>query len=144
MKQKNFFKFMLYTLTILLTLAYLIFRLFFTLPTTLGTIAMVSSILVLLVELWDFADFFTYYYNILCMNKKAPKIPNLSTITEYPDVDIFIATINEHEALLENTIIACKNMNYPDKSKVHIYLCDDGNRENMKNLAKKLEINYFS
>lgn len=144
MKQKNLFKFIYYTLTILLTFTYIIYRIFFTIPTTLGIIALIASILVLFIEIWEFLDFFAYYLNILCVKKTSPKIPDLSNITQYPDIDVLIATINEHESLLKNTITACKNMSYPDKSKIHIYLCDDGNRANIKKLAENLGVNYLS
>lgn len=144
MKQKNLFKFIFYTLTILLTFTYIIYRIFFTIPTTLGIIALISSILVLFIEIWESLDFFAYYLNILCVKKTSPKIPDLSNITQYPDIDVLIATINEHESLLKNTITACKNMSYPDKSKIHIYLCDDGNRANIKKLAENLGVNYLS
>lgn len=144
MKQKNLFKFIFYTLTILLTFTYIIYRIFFTIPTTLGIIALISSILVLFIEIWESLDFFAYYLNILCVKKTSPKIPDLSNITQYPDIDVLIATINEHESLLKNTITACKNMSYPDKSKIHIYICDDGNRANIKKLAENLGINYLS
>lgn len=144
MKQKNLFKFIFYTLTILLTFTYIIYRIFFTIPTTLGIIALISSILVLFIEIWESLDFFAYYLNILCVKKTSPKIPNLSNITQYPDIDVLIATINEHESLLKNTITACKNMSYPDKSKIHIYICDDGNRANIKKLAENLGVNYLS
>lgn len=144
MKQKNLFKFIFYTLTILLTFTYIIYRIFFTIPTTLGIIALISSILVLFIEIWESLDFFAYYLNILCVKKTFPKIPDLSNITQYPDIDVLIATINEHESLLKNTITACKNMSYPDKSKIHIYICDDGNRANIKKLAENLGVNYLS
>lgn len=144
MKQKNLFKFIFYTLTILLTFTYIIYRIFFTIPTTLGIIALIASILVLFIEIWESLDFFVYYLNILCVKKESPKTPDLSNITQYPDIDVLIATINEHESLLKNTIIACKNMSYPDKSKIHIYICDDGNRANIKKLAENLGVNYLS
>ena len=35
-------------------------------------------------------------------------------------------------------------MNYPDKSKVHIYICDDGNRKVIKELAERTNINYIT
>lgn len=144
MKQKNLFKFIFYTLTIISTLIYIIYRIFFTLPTTLGAVAVTASILVLIIEIWEFMDFFIYYLNILTVNKKSPKIPDISVLTEYPDIDILIATLNENESILENTINCCKNMNYPDKSKLHIYLCDDGNRSSVKKLCEKLDVNYIS
>ena len=34
-------------------------------------------------------------------------------------------------------------MKYPDKKKLHIYLCDDGRRKEMKDLCKKLKVNYI-
>ena len=34
-------------------------------------------------------------------------------------------------------------MEYPDKSKVHIYICDDTNRIEMKELADKMGIGYI-
>ena len=143
MKQKNFFKFIFYTLTIISTLVYIVYRIFFTLPTSLGTVALSVSILVLLIEIWEFGDFFIYYLNILTVNKKSPKIPDISALTDYPDIDVLIATFNENESILENTINSCKNMNYPDKSKLHIYLCDDGNMTSIKKLCEKRNVNYI-
>ena len=144
MKQKNLFKFIFYTITMILTFTYIIYRIFFTIPTTLGIISLISSILVLFIEIWESLDFFAYYLNILCVKKISPKIPDLSNITQYPDIDVLIATINEHETLLKNTVTACKNMNYPDKSKIHIYICDDGNRANIKKLAEnRIKTLYF-
>ena len=67
MKQKNFLKFIFYTLTILLTFTYIIYRIFFTIPTTLGIVTLIVSILVLFIEVWEFLDFFAYYLNILCV-----------------------------------------------------------------------------
>ncbi|MBQ5901963.1 MAG: hypothetical protein IIW83_01775, partial [Clostridia bacterium] len=61
----------------------------------------------------------------------------------YPEVDVFIATHNEEEDILFKTANACTYMRYPDKSKVHIYLCDDGNRENVKALADRLGVGYI-
>ena len=69
-------------------------------------------------------------------SKKSLSTPKIKK-TQYPDVDVFIATINESKELLEDTIKACINMKYPNKDKVHIYVCDDGNRKEIKSLAKK-------
>ena len=62
---------------------------------------------------------------------------------DYPDVDIFISTYNEPPELLRKTIIGCKYMEYPDKNKVHIYLCDDHRRPEMRKLAEELGVHYF-
>lgn len=147
MKKKStlrIIKNIVYTLAILLTVVYIIYRIGYTLPINLGLTGMIFAIIVLGLEIWESIDFFIYYLNILSVDAKLPDIPLIDDISLYPDVDVFIATLNENEALIRNTIIACKNMTYPDLSKVHIYLCDDGNRNNMKNLAEELGIRYIT
>lgn len=140
----NPIKQIIYAFTIILTFIYIAYRICFTLPLHLGVVGLICSIIVLLLEIWESADFFIYYINILSVNKSAPKIPVITDMNVFPEVDVLIATINEGENLLRNTIEACKNMNYPDKSKVHIYVCDDGNRANIKNLAENLNVNYIT
>ena len=140
----NPIKQIVYAFTIILTFIYIAYRICFTLPLHLGAIGLICSIIVLLLEIWESADFFIYYINILSVNKSAPKIPVITDMNVFPEVDVLIATINEGENILRNTIEACKNMNYPDKSKVHIYVCDDGNRANIKNLAENLNVNYIT
>ena len=34
-------------------------------------------------------------------------------------------------------------MDYPDKKKVHIYICDDTNRPEVADLARKFNVGYF-
>jgi cellulose synthase (UDP-forming) len=76
-------------------------------------------------------------------NTDSPSTPEVAN-KDFPDVDIFVATYNEPNDLLYKTIIGCKNMDYPDKNKVHIYICDDGNRKELKELCEKLEVGYIT
>jgi cellulose synthase (UDP-forming) len=62
---------------------------------------------------------------------------------DYPDIDVLIATHNEEASLLLKTVNAALFMKYPDHSKVHIYLSDDTNRLEVKQLAKKFNIGYI-
>ena len=55
----------------------------------------------------------------------------------YPDIDVIVATHNEPVELLYKTVNALTYMDYPDKSKVHIYIADDGNRPEMGKLAQQ-------
>lgn len=144
MKQKKIFKKIIYFITFILTIIYIIYRLLFTLPLHLGPLCITLSIIVILTEIWETIDFFIYYFNILKVKKNCPEVPNIQNITEYPDIDIFIATLNENKNLLQDTILACKNLNYPEKNKLHIYLCDDGNKAIIKNLANEMNINYIN
>ena len=142
-KRDTIFKLGIYTITMILTIIYIIFRIFYTLPIHFGIITLIIGIFVLLLEIFETIDFTIYYMNILWHSKKSPNIPKIKK-TEYPDVDVLIATINEKEELLEDTIKACLKMKYPNKKKIHIYLCDDGNRKEIKKLAKKHKINYIT
>ena len=135
------FNITIYVFSLVFTLLYILYRIFFTIPNN-EIITIIIAVIVLSFETIDALFFTIYVFNILIYNKNSPKIPNIKNKT-FPEVDVFIASLNEEEELLTNTINACKKMNYPNKKKIHIYLCDDGNRKNIKNLCNKLEINYI-
>lgn len=73
------------------------------------------------------------------------KVHPLPEIAEdaYPDVDVFIATYNEPTDLLERTVNGCVHLKYPDPKKVHIWICDDNRRSEMRALAEKMGVGYF-
>lgn len=142
-KKESTIKLIIYTFVMILTLIYIGYRIVFTLPFKYGTVSIIFGFIVLLLEIIETIDFCVYYFNILRFNKKTPSVPKINN-KDYPDVDVFIATINESEKLLESTIVACLKMKYPSKNRVHIYLCDDGNRSKIKDLAKKYNINYIT
>lgn len=141
MKKELTWKICIYVITFLATLLYIFYRVFFTLPTS-NSIDLFFAILVLVVEIIDAIFYSFFVFNILIYRKESPKIPKIAK-KDYPDVDIFIATINEKKELLEKTIKSCLNMRYPNKKKVHIYICDDGNRKEIKELCKLLRVNYI-
>ena len=148
-KSKNgnavgFFKQAMYVIIVLWTVVYIVYRAFYTLPIHLGIVGLICSIAILLLEIWESFDFLIYYFNILSVNKKTQKTPVVEDENLYPDVDVLVATINEGEGIIRNTVEACINMNYPNKSKVHIYVCDDGNRANIKKMAESLGVNYIT
>lgn len=60
-----------------------------------------------------------------------------------PTVDIFIATYNEPISILKKTVAACKNLDYPE-GLLAVYLCDDGKRETVKQLAEDFSIHYLT
>lgn len=127
--------------TAIVTLIYIIWRTFFTIPFGYGTFAVVWGIILLVVEFLGMIESFIHYKNM--SNIEYPERPIINK-NEYPDVDVFIATYNEQVDLLYKTVNGCVNMDYPDKSKVHIYLCDDSNRSEVKELAESFGINYIT
>lgn len=141
MKKKELIKRYIYFITIISSFVYLIFRTFFTIPigSSLDTL---FGVIVLIIEIIDFIFFIVYAVNILMKDDNVPDKPKLLK-KDYPELDVFIATINEDIDLVEGTIKACKEMRYPNKKKIHIYLCDDGRRKEMKELCRKMKINYL-
>ena len=133
---------LVFVILMYINLVYLLYRIFYTLPFNFGILSLIIAIIILFLEIFDSIDFFLYYYKLL-LNKIVYK-PKKINKKDYPEIDVFIATINESAELLEDTIKACVDMDYPDKKKIHIYVCDDGNRSIVKKLTKKYDINYIA
>ena len=136
MKRKKLW-FWLMTVT---SVIYILWRLFFTLPLHAGIVSLIAGIALFVAEFISMLEAVIHY---ICMSKdKAPEFPVISE-SEYPHVDVLIATHSEEPELLFKTINGCKHMDYPDPSKVHIYLCDDNDRPEMAKLAQKMGVGYF-
>nr|MCR5670951.1 glycosyltransferase [Butyrivibrio sp.] len=113
---------------------------FFTIPFGYGFISVFAGVFLFVLEALGMVEAFIHFMNMNTVNEyKLPKVP----LDRFPDVDVFIATYSEDTELLFKTINGCLHMEYPDKSKVHIYLCDDNRRPEMEELAKKTGINYL-
>lgn len=129
-----------FLINMLCSVIYLIWRIFFTIPFEYGLVSIVAGIALLVVEVLGMVEAFVHYANMAeVKDYPLPKVPE----ELFPHVDIFIATYSEECDLLYKTINGCRHMDYPDKSKVHIYLCDDNRRPEMRALAEKMGINYL-
>lgn len=123
------------------TVVYLVWRLFFTIPFEYGIVSVATGIALLVVEMLGMVEAFIHYANMYSV--EGYPFPKDVPLDMFPDVDVFIATYSEETELLYKTIRGCTRMKYPDPKKVHIYLCDDGHRPEMKALAAKLGVNYL-
>lgn len=129
-----------FLLNMFFTVMYLLWRLFFTIPFEYGTVSIIAGTALLVVEVLGMVEAFVHYANMYNVTSYAlPQVPEECL----PDVDVFIATCNEPVEVLYKTVLGCTRMDYPDKSRVHIYLCDDGRRQAMRELAQKLGVNYL-
>lgn len=127
-------------LNIILTCIYLIWRIFFTIPTEYGMVSLIAGIALIVVEVLGALEAAVHYFNMHKIeNHPLPEVP----LDMYPEVDVYIATYSEPNELLYKTVNGCLHMDYPDKSKVHIYLCDDNRRPEVKALAEELGVNYI-
>lgn len=126
-------------LTIITMTIYAVWRAGWTLPSIdeYGIIVFILGIVLLIAEIASIVE--ALVHCIDTMHKIEPEMPEIPK-EWFPHVDVFIATHNEDEEILFKTVNGCVNMKYPDMSKVHIYLCDDGNRANVKALADRMGV----
>jgi cellulose synthase (UDP-forming) len=113
---------------------------FFTLPWHYGIASLAAGILMLVSEILSTLQALDKFGNI--KNISEPDLPDIPD-EWFPEVDIFIATHNESTEILFKTVNGCTFMEYPDKSKVHVFICDDNNRPEMAALARELNVGYF-
>ncbi len=126
----------------LTSVIYLVWRAVFTLPLKNGIVALIFGIMLLVSEITSALGTYELYYRKNRSNKVDLTLPEIPE-SWYPDVDVIVATHNEPVELLFKTVNALTYMDYPDKSKVHIYLADDGNRPAMVKLAEQFGVGYF-
>ncbi|MDD5794861.1 glycosyltransferase [Clostridium sp. HCP1S3_A12] len=126
---------------VITSISYLIWRIFFTIPFGYGWLSLVFAFFLLTVEILGMIEKIIHFHNMYSI--EYPQRPIVSE-KDFPHVDVFITTYNEPTYLLYKTINGCKSMDYCDKSKVHIYLCDDSARPEVRKLAKDMGINYLS
>ncbi len=129
-----------FSLNIIFTSIYLIWRFFFTIPFEYGAVSIIAGLTLLIVEFFGLLEALVHYFN---MHKLEIYEPADVPLERFPHVDVYIATYNEPSDILYKTVNGCLHMDYPDKSKVHIYLCDDGRRSEVKALAKKMKVGYL-
>lgn len=120
---------------------YIGWRIFFTLPDheTYGWLAAICGILLVVSEAISMLEGTEHFFRL--GKKTQPDMP-VVPYDRYPHVDVLIATHNEDADLLYKTVNGCLHMDYPDKSKVHIYLCDDGARPEIEQLAAQMGVGY--
>ena len=120
--------------------AYVFWRVGFTIPFQYGVLSIIMGLGLLFAELCSFTVTLNNFREAThYLDPELPVIPE----SWYPDVDIYVTTHNETPELLYKSLNACTFMEYPDKSKVHIWLCDDRNRPEMKALAEEFGVGYF-
>ncbi|MPV89615.1 glycosyltransferase, partial [Georgenia ruanii] len=118
---------------------YLTWRVLFTIPrdtawdTALG-------ILLVAVELIGFAQAVAFAA-VTWEPAAAAPVP-LSALDRLPSVDIFIATYDEPVGTLRTTVAAAAGVRYPGR--VTVYLCDDGGRAEVRDLAETFGARYLA
>ncbi len=102
------------------------------------------SIAILLMEIVVIFSNSLQVYHSLKIQKRHDQADQMSVAVingnYQPSVDILIPTYNEPVPILRRTIIGCQALDYPDKT---IYLLDDTQRPEMRQLANELGCEYI-
>ncbi|MBH0203539.1 MAG: glycosyltransferase [Nitrospira sp.] len=123
-------------LTLLLYTRYLVWRGLYTLNTDDWSSLLVSWT-VYTAELYAFIQIVLFaYHSWSPLDRKS--VP----LTSYPTVDIFVTVVQEPLEILRRTLIGCINQTYP-KDRYRVYVLDDGQRDEVRNLAASLNCEYI-
>lgn len=120
-------------LAMLVQIVYMIWRLLYTIPTQ-NAAGFIFGCLLFLSEFLAFIQSTTH--RITFLKDYQPDVKTLKNLKSLPSVDILIATYNEPVEILRSTVAAAVNQNYP-KDKFKVYICDDGNRHEVEQLARE-------
>ena len=120
----------------LLSIVYLLYYLWWRATSTLNPNAIIFSWVLLLAEAFGV---FNYLLFAFMTQDITPTIPHKHPRTGLK-VDVFIPTYNEDLEILEATLIGCNRITYHHKT----YVLDDGNREEVKQLAARLGCLYIA
>lgn len=114
-------------ISLFMTARYVMWRLTETLPTA-GWLELSLAVLLLGAEMFGIVLFLLGLFTLLRPLERTP-VALPSDGSKLPTVDVFVPTYNESWELVEPTLLAAKQMRYPDASKVTVWCCDDGATE---------------
>ncbi|MEM0950892.1 MAG: glycosyltransferase [Cyanobacteria bacterium P01_H01_bin.74] len=104
------------------------------------------SVLITLViyfaELMAFFAMVIGYFQVWEQKEEAPvSLEKSFKNAPLPAVDVMVCTYSEPISVLYRSLVGCLSMDYANKT---VYLCDDGNRTEMRDLANRLGVTYIS
>jgi len=113
--------------------AYLIWRIFY----TLNPEALTFSLILLAAEIYAVVSIWNFYISTAGVENLPPdETPEPIDVS----VDVFIATYNEPTDVVRRTALAARDMDLKHET----WILDDGNRDEMKELAEALGVRYLA
>ncbi|MBN2721152.1 MAG: glycosyltransferase, partial [Proteobacteria bacterium] len=97
--------------------------------------AILFSLTLYCAELYGFGTTLMHLFMVWRLTVREPGEP-----PEGASVDVFIPTFNEPASLLRKTLLAARHLDYPHRT----WLLDDGNRPEMRDLARELNCVYLA
>ncbi|NBI53071.1 UDP-forming cellulose synthase catalytic subunit [Photobacterium alginatilyticum] len=81
-----------------------------------------------------------YFQNAWPLKRKPIPLPK--DVSEWPTIDLMIPTYNESLDVIKTTVLAALGVDWP-RSKLNIYILDDGQRDEFKAYAKEVGVHYI-
>lgn len=135
-KSKKF----LISIVLFINILYIIVR-FLSIPIFEGIASFIFGSALFIAEFLGFFAYIVYVY-VFTGKQNIPHKTLANLNGHIPNVDVFICTYNEDLNLLSKTIMAAKKLDYP-KDKFKIYVLDDGNRKNLRDLCEDFYKVYY-
>jgi Glycosyltransferases, probably involved in cell wall biogenesis len=102
----------------------------------------VPTFILLAAECYAWITLFLGYIQTAWPLQRKP-VPLISDFKCWPDVDIYIPTYNEPLSVVRSTVIASLTIDWPE-DKLHVYLLDDGTRDEFRAFAAQLGAGYIT
>jgi cellulose synthase (UDP-forming) len=99
-------------------------------------------VVLLMAETYAFTILFLGYLQTVWPLRRAPVALPDNPI-DWPDVDVIIPTYNEPLSVVRYTALAAAAIDYPP-DKFHVYILDDGNREEFRLFAREAGVGYIT
>jgi cellulose synthase (UDP-forming) len=98
--------------------------------------------LLLFAETYAFVILFLGYLQTLWPLRRTP-VPLPDDTSLWPAIDLLIPTYNEPLSVVKYTALAAMNIDWPS-DKLHVYILDDGQREEFRRFAEEAGIGYMT
>ena len=108
----------------------------------LGVINIIFMLILLSAEFYAFVILFLGYIQTIRPLRRPP-YPMPKGLEDWPHVDLLIPTYNEPLSVVRSTAFAALNIDYPSE-KLHVYVLDDGRREEFRRFCEEAEIGYVT
>ena len=99
-------------------------------------------VLLLIAEFFAFSTLILGYFQTLRPLKRPP-LPLEGDPREWPTIDVLVPTYNEPLHVVRGTVLAAMALDYP-ASKMRVLLLDDGRREEFRDFAAKVGVEYVT
>lgn len=134
--QENKYNPPLLRLVPVVSLVYFLYYLWWRATHTINPDAPFFSWGLLLAEAFGVFSYFLFAWMTRDISPPPLRVPSRNDLK----VDIFVPTYNEDVDILEATLVGCRNVRYPHRT----YLLDDGNRQEVRELADRMGAVYLA